>query len=136
MALPLALIAGGEPPSPLLVVLLVATYAAVMLFTFEVGPGAVAATQLVLVPMLFLLPARVVPLCAAAGILLGTWLENVAGKLHLERVALALLSSWHAVGPAAVLLIVGGGHPSWGDWPWYVLALKAQFAVDGLCAAT
>jgi putative nucleotidyltransferase with HDIG domain len=134
LALPLALQARAELPSPAVVALLVGVYAVVMLFTFEVGPGAVAATELVLVPMLFLLPPAAVPLCVAGGILLGTWLENVAGRLRLERVALALLSSWHAVGPAAVLIVAGGGEPSWDDWPWYVLALGAQFAVDGICA--
>ncbi len=135
VALPLAYSTRGELPSLLLCALLIAVYATVMLCTFEVGPGAVAATELVLVPMLFLLPPAAVPLCVACGIVLGTWLENVAGKLRLERVALALLSSWHSVGPAVVLIIAGGGDPTWSDWPWYVLALAAQFAVDGACAA-
>lgn len=136
VALPLGLLTPGPAPNPLLVAVLVASYAAVMLCTFEVGPGAVAATQLVLVPMLFLLPPATVPLCVAAGILIGTWLENVAGKVHPERVALALVSSWYSVGPALVLLASGSGAPAWGDWPWYLAALAAQFAVDGACAAT
>ena len=45
--------------------------AAVSRVEFEVGSGTAVPTQLVLVPMLFALPASWVPLCAAAGYVLG-----------------------------------------------------------------
>jgi HD-GYP domain-containing protein (c-di-GMP phosphodiesterase class II) len=44
--------------------------------------------------------------------------------------------AWHAFGPALVLLLAGATAPVWTDWPWYVAALAAQFAVDfGVYAA-
>ena len=46
---------------------LVGAYALAYNVDFEVGPGLAVATQLVFVPMLFLLPLQLVPLCVAAG---------------------------------------------------------------------
>ncbi|RKH85265.1 hypothetical protein D7Y13_42430, partial [Corallococcus praedator] len=47
--------------SPLLVLALVGAYALAYNVDFEVGPGLAVATQLVFVPMLFLLPLQLVP---------------------------------------------------------------------------
>src|SRR4051794_20016163 len=65
------LVAEQEPWSdPLAAVPLVATFALVARVRFQVGPGLVRPTQLVFVPMLFLLPAPAVPLLTAAGAML------------------------------------------------------------------
>ena len=61
--------------SPLLVLALVGAYALAYNVDFEVGPGLAVATQLVFVPMLFLLPLQLVPLCVAAGVMLGNVLS-------------------------------------------------------------
>jgi hypothetical protein len=47
--------------------LLVAAYAAAFRLDFEIGTGSAVPTELILVPILFLLPVGVVPLAVAAG---------------------------------------------------------------------
>ena len=57
---------GDRHPSVGLLVLLIAAYAVASKVEFEVGIGSAIPTQLVFVPMLFLLPPAMVPLCVAA----------------------------------------------------------------------
>ena len=80
--------------------------------------------------MLFLVPVAVVPLLVALALILGGLPDMLRGRLHAERVFVRLAFSWHSIGPVAVFLIATPGAPSWGDWPIYVLALGAQFALD------
>ncbi len=115
---------------PLSAVLLTVTYALVDRVTFVLGPGEVSPTQLVFVPMLFLLPPEAVPALVAAGSLLGALPEIVLGRAHPERALFAISSSWYAVGPAAVFALLDPGAPGWSDVGVYALALVAQFAVD------
>ena len=125
-----ALLPWHRPLSPLWAVVLVIAYAAVSRVEFEVGPGSAVPTELVLVPMLFLLPAPVVPLAVGAGLLIGGLADRVVGRRHPERVFVLLTYSWHAVGPAAVIALLTDGDARWGDWPIYLLALASQFACD------
>jgi HD-GYP domain-containing protein (c-di-GMP phosphodiesterase class II) len=122
-------------PDPVAVLLLVAAYAVVFRLDFEVGTGSAVPTQLVLVPMLFILPTGTVPLAVASGIALASLVDHFRGALHLERVFLRLVNSWHAVGPALVLGLAGESSPSLDDWPLYAAALAAQFALDFVSAA-
>jgi HD-GYP domain-containing protein (c-di-GMP phosphodiesterase class II) len=110
--------------------LLVAVYALAFELDFEIGTGSAVPTQLVLVPMLFVLPAGLVPLAVAAGVVLGSLTEYARGALHLERVFMRLVNCWHALGPALVIGLAGEPAPSLGDWPLYVAALGSQFALD------
>jgi HD-GYP domain-containing protein (c-di-GMP phosphodiesterase class II) len=87
-------------------------------------------TQLVLVPMLFVLPLGVVPLAVAAGLLVGTLLDRVGGQISLERGARVLVGGWHSVGAVSVLALAGEAPPSWSRWPIYAAALLGQFAVE------
>jgi HD-GYP domain-containing protein (c-di-GMP phosphodiesterase class II) len=85
------------------------------------------------VPMLFLLPLNLVPLCVTAALLVRDPRAFLRGRDQLERLPLLLVSSWHVVGPVAVLLVANGAahrEVRWSDWPVYVLALGAQFAFD------
>ena len=111
--------------------LLIALYAVVSQVEFEIGPGSAVPTELVLLPMLFLLPPGIVPLCVAAGLLLGGLVEHVRSHRHGQRVAVLLSSAWHSVGPALVIGLAAPGAPSWDDVPVYVFALLAQLAFDG-----
>ena len=61
---------------------LVAAYVVAAQIKFEVGAGFTVPTQLVLVPMLFLLPTPLVPLLVALGNLLGDVPDYVRGKRH------------------------------------------------------
>jgi diguanylate cyclase (GGDEF)-like protein len=110
--------------------LLIALYAVVSQVEFEIGPGSAVPTELVLLPMLFLLPPGSVPLCVAAGLLLGGLVEQVRSHRHGQRVAVLVSSAWHSVGPALVIGLVAPGAPSWDDAPVYVFALLAQLAFD------
>jgi putative nucleotidyltransferase with HDIG domain len=109
-----------------LLLLLVASYGLLSRVHFEVGTVTMVPTQLVLVPMLLVLPLWLVPLAVASGNLVG----NVVGRqgVHLGRLPFFFVNAWHAVGPAFVLTVL----PTDGAdrWAVYAGALLAQFAVD------
>jgi HD-GYP domain-containing protein (c-di-GMP phosphodiesterase class II) len=134
-----ALLAGydsGRDATPLLLLGLIGAYALAYNVEFEVGPGLAVATQLVFVPMLFLLPLELVPLSVAAGVLLGNVLELAEGRIRLERVLGRLGEATYALGP--VLVLAAAGAPAPGEATALVLlgALAAQFACDFAHAAT
>jgi HD-GYP domain-containing protein (c-di-GMP phosphodiesterase class II) len=110
--------------------LLVLAYAGLSRVEFEVRTGLAIPTQLVLVPMLFLVPLGAVPLLVCAGGLLSRLVDVAVEHVPADRLLLAPVYSWHVVGPVAVLALHGERPPQLGDWPWYVPALLAQFAFD------
>jgi putative nucleotidyltransferase with HDIG domain len=98
---------------------------------FEIGAGYTVPTQLIFVPMLFVLPAAIVPLIVAAMALVGERLPGViARRVHPTRLLLVLGDAWFALGPAAVFVVAGVGAPDLADWPLYALALATQFVGD------
>jgi HD domain len=109
---------------------LVATYALLARVRFPIGYGLTIPTQVVLVPMLFLLPLGSVPLLVAAGMTLGSLPEYVRGDRHPNRALSAAADAWHSVGPVAVLAAAGIASPDLGDWPVLLAALAAQVVVD------
>ncbi len=115
--------------------LLVALYAAARQVGFEIGTGYTSPLVLVLVPMLFLLPAPLVPAHVAAGMLLGALISRTRGRRTTARALLAVGQSWHAVGPALIFAVAGEGAPDLTDWPVYLAALGAMFATDATVAA-
>jgi HD-GYP domain-containing protein (c-di-GMP phosphodiesterase class II) len=133
VALPLALFLPTErSPSPLVVAMLVGVYVLAFRVDFEVSFGSAVPTQLVLVPMLFLLPVAWVPLAVALALACARLLEHPRGPYGLGIVYTPLFNAWHALGPALVLgfALSGERAPSWHDWPVYAGALLAQFALD------
>ena len=130
VAVPMAL-SSDEALRPGVAVMLVLAYAVASRVQFAIGFGYTAPTQLVFVPMLFLLPPGFVPFAVVLGIALGNLPDYLSGRTHPGRVLLVVWDSWHAIGPALVFLLAGAGDPDWGDWPIYLAALAAQFAVDG-----
>jgi HD-GYP domain-containing protein (c-di-GMP phosphodiesterase class II) len=121
---------GGREFDADVAVALVALYLLAARVEFHTGSGWTDPTQLVFVPMLFLLPINLVPVFVAAAMLLFRLPEYLAGKVHIDRSLVQLCSSWYAVGPAAVLAIAGPADPTWVDWPIYMAALAAQFGFD------
>jgi HD-GYP domain-containing protein (c-di-GMP phosphodiesterase class II) len=121
--------------SALTLAALVVAYALSYRIEFEVGSGLAVPTQLVFVPMLFVLPLDVVPFAVATGIMLANVAEIAEGKIHAERVFVRLGNAFYALGPVLVLGLAGPGPVDLGDWPVYVLALAAQFAFDFASAA-
>jgi HD-GYP domain-containing protein (c-di-GMP phosphodiesterase class II) len=125
-----ALVPSERSFDPLLAGTLVAVYAVMARVRFPIGHGFTIPTELVLVPMLFLVPAGTVPLLVAAGMLLGSLPEYLSGDRHPSRVLVGVGDAWHSVGPAAVIAAAGLGAPQLGDWPILLLALAAQLAID------
>ena len=110
--------------------LLLGLYALASRVEFEVGAGSGVATELVLVPMLFLLPAASVPLAVLGGLALGEVGVGWRRRGHLERIAVLPGNAWHALGPALVFLAAGERAPHWSDWPIWLAALGAQVLFD------
>ncbi len=136
VATALFLTESSRSPSPALVLGLLAAYALTYRIEFEVGSGLAVPTQLVFVPMLFLLPLGLVPLMVAGGIMLANIAEIAEGRIQAERVLVRLGNSFYSLGPVLVLFAAGEGKPALGDWPIYLLALGAQFAFEFASAAT
>jgi HD-GYP domain-containing protein (c-di-GMP phosphodiesterase class II) len=128
-------VASTTHPGLLTAVALVVTYAAASSARFEVGHGLFLPSQLVLVPMLFLLPLGFVPLAVCAGLLLAAAVDHFRRGLALERLLFVPLNSWVSVGPVVVLAAAGDAAPSLGKWPLYAGALGAQFGVEYLAHA-
>jgi diguanylate cyclase (GGDEF)-like protein len=116
--------------SPAVAALLVAMYALVARVEFPVGAGHVVPTQLVLVPMLVLLPPATVPLLAVAGLMLGALWDWARGRGRAERLLFSIPDGWHAIGPAAVLLAAGSPALGFDDLPLLGLAFVAGALVD------
>jgi HD-GYP domain-containing protein (c-di-GMP phosphodiesterase class II) len=116
--------------SPGVVLLLLVGYALVSRVEFEIGNGSAVPTQLVFVPMLFLLQPGTVPIIVALALILGSLPDVWVKRMHPERLLVQVLNAWYTVGPAIVLLVVGSPEPSWSSWPIVLAALLAQFAVD------
>src|SRR5919106_4772250 len=134
-----ALMVGLEPDQreldPLLAVSLVVTYALVSRVRFVVRYGFTVPTQLVFVPMLFLLPAGAVPLFVAAGIILGGLPDCVRGQAHPSRLLMGPGDAWHSVGPALVIALAGSPEPSLSQWALLLGAFGAQLLVDNVVSS-
>jgi HD-GYP domain-containing protein (c-di-GMP phosphodiesterase class II) len=124
-----ALIPTGRPLDVPLAVGLVAAYAVASRIRFAIGYGFTVPTQLVFVPMLFLLPVGTVPLLVAAGTAIGS-LPEYRSRQHPSRILLAIGDGWHSVGPALVIGIAGVSDPSLSHWPVLLAALAAQLVFD------
>jgi HD-GYP domain-containing protein (c-di-GMP phosphodiesterase class II) len=131
IAVPFAFLAPTDRVvEPGVLLLLVVAYAAAARVEFEVGSGFAVPTQIVFVPMLFLLPVALVPLCVAVGFLLCSAGEFARRRVHGERALLEIFSAWHALGPALVLAVAGEPAPSWDVLPLFAAAVAAQFGFD------
>lgn len=114
---------------------LVGAYVVCSRAKFDIADGYTVPTELVLVPMLFLLPTPLVPLVVCASDLLGRLFDYASGATNVRRSFHALGDCWHAVGPALVLVVAGAQVFSWEEWPVYLLALLAQLGFDLAVAA-
>jgi HD-GYP domain-containing protein (c-di-GMP phosphodiesterase class II) len=114
---------------PTMLVLVVA-YMATCYAKFEIADGYTVPTELVLVPMLFLLPTPIVPLVVSVSWVLGRLIDYATGTTSVHRAFHVFGDCWHAVGPALVLIAAGAQVFAWDEWPVYVVALLAQLAFD------
>ncbi|MGN6217663.1 MAG: HD-GYP domain-containing protein [Solirubrobacterales bacterium] len=114
---------------------LVLAYVVACRAKFDIADGYTVPTELVLVPMLFLLPTPIVPLVVSLSWLLGRLIDYATGRTSVHRAFHVFGDCWHAVGPAVVLVVAGGQTFAWHQWPVYLAALVAQFAFDFVAAA-
>jgi HD-GYP domain-containing protein (c-di-GMP phosphodiesterase class II) len=115
--------------------ILIGTYVVTSRAKFDIVDGYTVPTELVLVPMLFLLPTPLVPLVVSFSYLLGRLFDYASGRTNIHRAFHAFGDCWHAVGPALVLVVAGAQVFAWNRWPVYLLALLAQFGFDFAAAA-
>jgi putative nucleotidyltransferase with HDIG domain len=125
-----ALLLSSRSPDWAHFAIVVIAMAAASRVTFEVGSTYTVPLELVLVPMLFVLPAGFVPLGVASALVIGKLPEVLARRRPSGRLLMALGDSWFAVGPALVFALARPGAPDGRDWMVYLLALGAQFLCD------
>jgi diguanylate cyclase (GGDEF)-like protein len=125
-----ALAGGLGAVRPQVAVLLIGVYALVGRIEFPVGAGYVVPTQLILVPMLLMLPPQTVPLAVALGLVSASAVDCALGRVPPRRLLSAVPDAWHAVGPAAVLLIAGSPPLGFADVPLLAVAFVACCGVD------
>src|SRR3954465_14988622 len=114
---------------------LVAAYALVARAEFPTGASYAVPTQIVLVPMLLLLPTPTVPLLVALALVLSTCVDSVRGRVSRDRVLLSVADAWYVLPPALVLIAGGAQTPDWANWPVYVAALCAQVGLESVLFA-
>jgi len=112
------------------VALFVALLAIVGRLKFETGAGSLVPTQLVFVPMLFVLPPALAPLVVAVSFVAGSLPDVVSGREHPSWLVSAAGDAAFAIGPALIFVLFDVDAPSLADWPIYLLAIVAQFAGD------
>jgi len=110
--------------------LLVALYALVARIEFPVGTGHVVPTQLVLIPMLVVLPPAAVPVAVVVGLLVPTVIDCALGRLPARRIVSAVPDAWHAIGPALVLLSAGSSPIDFHALPVMIAAFAACCVLD------
>ena len=115
---------------PALAALLIAVYAVVGRVEFAVGAGYVVPTELILIPMLVMLPPAAVPVAVGLGLVIGNAFDYARGHVPPRRVLSALPDAWHAIGPALVLLAAGSPTIGFGELPLVVAAFAAGCVVD------
>jgi putative nucleotidyltransferase with HDIG domain len=129
----LALALWSHSPGHLSVSRLAITVAAYMVAArvrFPVAAGWVRPTQLAFVPMLFLVPVRLVPLAVIGALTLDLWSQVAQRRISMILVVTRIADAAYALGPVAVLLIAHHYRFSWSHWPILVAAFAAQVLVD------
>ncbi len=112
-------------------VLTVVAYLAAGRVRFPVGSAWTAPTQLVFVPMLFMLPTPLVPLVVAGCTVIDLAPEALRGGVSKTRLAAGIADGFYSLGPVLVLVLAGRQIFSWDALPVMLLAFAAQVVLDG-----
>ncbi len=129
----LALVVVVEPTRQLdlgLAIAMTGLYALGTRVEFQMGATWTDPSQLMLVPMFFLLPTEMVPAFVAFGMLISRLPEYLSGGVHIDRAINRIADATYSIAPAVVLLAAGATEAQWSLWPVFVLAFAAQLAFD------
>jgi HD-GYP domain-containing protein (c-di-GMP phosphodiesterase class II) len=108
----------------------VVAYLAAQHVRYPVGSAWTAPTQLVFVPMLFVLPTPLVPLIVAACSLADQVPNAIRGQLAPTRALARIADSFYSIGPVVVLMLFDAQIFAWANMPIYLLAFIAQVGCD------
>jgi HD-GYP domain-containing protein (c-di-GMP phosphodiesterase class II) len=89
----------------LLALLFVATVALASRIELEIGSGFASPVELVVIPMLFALPAGQVPATVALGLVVGQLPSYLRGRVPSERIVVAIGNASYTLAPAIVFLL-------------------------------
>ncbi len=126
----LALLSTGNRGISLpLVALYVVSIAVLSRLRFDLGAGFTVPTEVLFVPMLFALPAALVPLLVALALGLGMAPAILRGHKPVSGLLTVPTNSWFALGPALVLTLAHDTNPG-GRSAILICALLAQLLCD------
>jgi len=128
------LAASDLPPrdGPWLLALFVATVALASRVELEVGSGFASPVELVVIPMLFALPAGHVPAAVALGLVLGQLPSYVRGRVPTQRIIVAIGNASYTLAPAFVFVLFYDRSTGAAEWAAVTaVAVCAQFIGDG-----
>jgi HD domain len=128
--------ASSRPLSLSALLFTVAAYVVAQRVRYGVGSAWTAPTQLVFVPMLFVLPVPLVPLIVAACSLSDQLPHVLHRQLAPTRVLARVADASYALGPALVFTVFHVTAFSWGRWPVFMLAFLAQLGADSSAGLT
>ena len=135
IAVALPIVFSADPPSAEVVIALIVSFAFVSRVEFDVGAGYTIPTQILFVPVLFLIDPAWAPLVVVTGLVLGRARDILRDHNPGRQVLVSVGNAWFAVGPAIMLAAFAVSDPSWDEWPIYVLALASQFLGDTVVGA-
>jgi HD-GYP domain-containing protein (c-di-GMP phosphodiesterase class II) len=132
-----ALMAAHAPPLGgsqwLLLPAFVAAIAVGSRIELEVGSGFTSPVELVVIPMLFALPAGHVPIAVAAGLVCGQLPSYIRGRVPLQRIIVSIGNASYTIAPALVFMIGFDKNAGVDEWALITaLAICAQFVSDGV----
>ena len=131
-----AILAAHDLPSShspwLLAALFVAAVGLASRVELEVGSGFAAPVELVVVPMLFALPAGQIPAAVALGLVLGQLPSYLQGRVPTQRIIVAIGNASYTLAPALVFVLFYDRSAGPSEWAAVMgVALCAQFIGDG-----
>jgi diguanylate cyclase (GGDEF)-like protein len=134
LALGLALFAHTSRHVTAVDVVVLAAFAVLTRVEYQVGVGSAVAGQLAFMPLLFLMPLKLVPIAVCLSSLAATGVLRLAGR-RPTLCPNALGVAWFTIPPTLILLATGEQSFSWHRWPLYLLVLIAQSGADLVPAA-
>jgi len=115
-----------------IIVATVAAYAIASRVDYPIATGVAVPTQLFLVALFAHADARLVPLLAMGGLMLGTLLTIIRGRSRWDRMVMAGGDATHVLGPAIVFTATGYTDATEAPWLLLVGAFAAQCVVEFL----